>query len=148
MKRIKKEALAEVERQRRSRVTFLNPAGAGFERCPHPQAARRVVYALVCPIYGYVRYVGVTSNIERRVVQHNSHGNKRLQRWYKELKVLYGVEPKCVVIDTVPGVRTENGWIKFYKRLGFDLFNMQPGIGRVHADDDLPEAVQLELFAA
>jgi predicted GIY-YIG superfamily endonuclease len=87
----------------------------------------RVVYALVDPRDGVVRYVGVTDNPQHRLNEHIGRTRKRsvkLGEWLAELqreKLL----PHFVFLDSVKSadsIKAEAKWIAHFQRLS-PLFN-------------------------
>lgn len=87
----------------------------------------RVIYALVDPRDGLVRYVGVTRNPSSRFSQHlrmpSSEGSQK-NDWIKSLKDI-SMTPVFVFLDTVKDTaadETELEWIKHFSTLGV-LFN-------------------------
>lgn len=59
------------------------------------------IYALICPIYEEIKYIGLTKNPKTRLYQHLNacSENKRKNEWIKKLKDL-NLEPKFEILDS------------------------------------------------
>lgn len=100
-----------------------------------------VIYALVDPLSGRVRYVGWTVNLTVRIRDHLKPsrllGRQRRDRWLNRL-VLQGLRPNVVVLEEVAAdwAAAERRWIKHYRDAGMDLTNHTDGgegaLGRRH----------------
>jgi hypothetical protein len=88
------------------------------------------IYALVDPIEGIPRYIGMTQSPETRYAQHiNSQQGKDSEsskaQWIRRIKAL-GRPIVLVILDCVDrkdGPRTEKEWMKHFMGLGVELFN-------------------------
>ena len=80
------------------------------------------VYALVCPIIGKIRYIGVTRQqyLCQRLGNHmyvfNSPSNRR-QQWIKELKSA-GLRPSIVLLEETLDISREAYWVAKYRHEG------------------------------
>lgn len=92
-----------------------------------------VIYALGDPRDNKVRYVGMTSNIRSRFIEHiKCLGNNKLKNiWIDEL-ISLGMLPFCQTLETVYTINEardcEAYWIKHYERLKMLLTNLE-GVG-------------------
>ena len=98
-----------------------------LEACP---AGMAVIYALVDPRDGTVRYIGKTVQPAWRLATHvhRTHENKRLRRWIRELRKARAV-PDMHAIDMVAVAEweaAERRWIAFYRARGV-LYNIEAG---------------------
>ncbi len=73
------------------------------------------VYLLVCPLTGRIRYVGQTSNLQRRFIQHLSYRgqNLHLNAWIADLAAR-GYVPLCKTLLTVETLQDARRWERFY----------------------------------
>lgn len=83
----------------------------------------KTIYALASPRTGEVRYIGQTSDLQRRCSNHRClDRNKPKARWLRSLKK----GPKVLVLDEVPDDEAnavEAFWIATAVYLGNRLFN-------------------------
>lgn len=87
---------------------------------------KHVIYALVDPRDGMVRYVGVTKNPARRLTDHlrGGRGQSGKKDWIEELQAIK-LMPVFVFLDSVLDViskQEEREWITHFQRLGL-LYN-------------------------
>lgn len=85
-----------------------------------------VIYVLVDPIDGLVRYVGTSKNPNTRLKEHlrELDGDHELKVWIKGL-VENKKSPLMVILDTCPSIDAalcEMKWIHHFDRFGY-LFN-------------------------
>lgn len=83
------------------------------------------IYGLVCPITSRVKYVGKTTSLKRRFVEHkhnclvdHKYENKHLMHWWRKLS-RGGLEPQMVVLEEVASDEwkcAEQKWIAHYGR--------------------------------
>lgn len=96
------------------------------------------VYTLTDPITERVKYVGVTSQPNSRLVHHwhwRSNRKTDTSRWIEEL-ASNGARPVMSIVDTCAyGERfsQESLWIAYYLKLGCDLTNHYTGRGTNNA---------------
>ena len=94
------------------------------------------IYALVDPVTGEPRYVGLTRYLKKRMQNHlyRSH-NKHLDRWIKILKA-QNTEPRAVVlcvVDERDCDKWERRWIRRMRQRGFNLMNYTDGGERAYS---------------
>lgn len=85
----------------------------------------RVVYGLVDPREGVVKYVGVTDSPQRRFMEHikpakrKSIRQPRVQTWIKELEA-QKLLPIFIFLDSVrseDSINTEREWIRHFETI-------------------------------
>lgn len=91
------------------------------------------VYALVDPRDGEVRYIGRTSNVERRLWQHVSPSmlakHSPRAKWIRSL-LAEGKQPEMRVIEATTrdrGDAQEAHWMRHFEARGAKLTNVGPG---------------------
>lgn len=94
-----------------------------------------IIYGLVDPFSGFVRYIGQSTNGVRRAKVHSYPVQLQIQRhthksrWLSKLKTTGG--PKIVVLEVVPSVDQlsdyERFWIAQGRGLGWPLTNITDG---------------------
>lgn len=96
-----------------------------------------VIYALVDPRTGDVRYVGKTSQkLRTRLRAHinrsaESRGARHCASWIASLSDI-GIAPEIRALEQLPGPdweEAEKRWIRFYRESGAQLVNMTEGGG-------------------
>ena len=108
-----------------------------------------LIYGLVDPRNGMLRYVGWSSNgMGRPIARHAA----KCRNWEKSLKNA-GVKKQVVIFQEFPELAAcskdevnaalkmiEPGWIAHFKKMGFDLTNMTDGgegaVGRVKSEQE------------
>jgi len=86
------------------------------------------IYQLIDPRDGSVRWIGLTSNLKARTVEH-LHGGKRSnpskQAWVAELKAagLYPIVEVIEEVDNKAAQERELHWLRFYQLEGEPLLN-------------------------
>lgn len=84
------------------------------------------IYALCCPDTGDVRYVGMTVNPERRLIDHLAYkGNSLKARWVQDL-LLVGKQPEMKILQTCAqeeAAERERVWIDQFRSNGALLTN-------------------------
>lgn len=113
----------------------------------------RVVYALLDPRDGTIRYVGVSTNVQGRVQFHRNGGgakdNPAKVAWVGELRVL-GLEPEYLQLeecsDSEEAFRAEKRWIDFCLAEEEPLLNItyvknRRGAGRKHTQAEVDAIV-------
>ena len=58
------------------------------------------IYALKCPIFNVIRYVGQSVNPKERYENHRKGGKLYVKKWFVKLKEL-GLEPKLIILEEV-----------------------------------------------
>ena len=85
------------------------------------------VYRLICPIEKTVKYIGITSDLNRRFSSHRSeYTSKEKMNWIKSLRKKRLI-PKIEIIDMVECSRAkefELHYINLYISNGFNLLNV------------------------
>lgn len=81
-----------------------------------------VIYVLVDPRDGLIRYVGTSQNPNTRLKEHvrEIDGESKVKVWVKEL-VSAGLRPLMVIVDTVvsdEAEKTEMEWIDHFDKFG------------------------------
>lgn len=88
------------------------------------------IYMLVDPRGSQCRYIGKAIDPKKRLHQHRCHPSSlRLKRWLDELTALK-LRPRVEAIRRYQGEEWRQGedfWIKKFRELGADLFNIAPG---------------------
>jgi hypothetical protein len=91
------------------------------------------IYALKDPRTGEIRYVGKTSNPDKRLAKHvwEAQSGMRNHRanWIKDL-LMCNQSPEMEILDEVPEdfwQQWEIAWIEFFREQGFDLVNSTRG---------------------
>ena len=90
------------------------------------------IYVLKDPRDYQIKYVGKTSDINRRRKEHNQiHRNRKSKKnsWVTHL-IKNGMQPIMEVLEECKEsewIDREKYWIQYYKKLGFDLKNMTLG---------------------
>lgn len=90
------------------------------------------IYSLKDPRDYQIKYIGKTSDIDRRRKEHNQiHRNKKSKKnsWIIHL-IENGFQPIMEILEECEDlnwVERERYWIQYYKELGFDLKNMTLG---------------------
>jgi hypothetical protein len=104
------------------------------------------LYGLYCPINDDLKYVGITLYpLNKRLSSHLSHPtNNVISNWFSELKML-GKKPNIKLLKECKNyedlIQSEIDTIKYYKDLGYDLFNMSNGgfpnpmLGKKHTEE-------------
>lgn len=93
------------------------------------------VYALIDPRDQSIRYIGMSHQPEKRLIDHTrddkqSKQNRQKHAWCQELKQA-GLEPTLKIIEKIKNTRTfaftrETYWIRFYQKKGAPLLNIHP----------------------
>lgn len=88
------------------------------------------IYGLQDPRTTELKYVGVTSNLGKRLREHR-HTNRitRVTSWIKSLKKQH-LDPQMFVIETVPDeewAEVERFWIGYFRMIGAKLLNLTDG---------------------
>ena len=86
-----------------------------------------VIYALVDPRNGAVRYIGLSINHRQRLAGHLGRPrNRRLSLWLHKLRAVEK-KPRMAIIgfaeDEEEAKEEEHRWIVLYRRSGADLVN-------------------------
>lgn len=95
-------------------------------------AIEYAIYALTDPRTGYVRYVGMSQDVESRFRQHchATSCNPRKDRWMGELLAL-GMIPVLSILETIHGyynaLACEGQWVRLYASMGAPLTNLDMG---------------------
>lgn len=111
-------------------------------------------YGLTDPRYKgivCIRYIGVTTNLNRRYSDHLRCPKEALQEknyWIQEL-VVAGLEPGLVVFDPFKAMKRdkefiekkEDQWIQHFRSLGANLLNICGNTGELPGSIVLPDAV-------
>jgi len=91
------------------------------------------IYALCCPISGEIRYIGKSNNPQKRYSKHKSKtskdNNKSKKEWFNNL-ISNGLSPKILILEEVDinnWKEKEKFYIKKYKELNYNLFNLNGG---------------------
>lgn len=92
--------------------------------------AKWIIYALIDPRDGAIRYIGQTKEPQVRLRSHITGDaviNPAKTRWLKELEKM-GLQPYMDVIEGVNGslanvMERERYWIRYYTDQGFELLN-------------------------
>ncbi len=95
------------------------------------RADEYLIYALVDPFDGQVRYVGLTNDPARRLGEHQrDRDNYDKAAWVQRL-ALYHQRPMLRELERVRGEAAahaaEAWWIAAYTRRGYRLLNAEPG---------------------
>jgi hypothetical protein len=92
-----------------------------------------LIYVLIDPRDGRVRYVGWTINLRQRLRDHMKpsrlSGNQRRDRWLASL-IADGFYPRVETVEHGDGqghAEAECKWITHYRSLGFELTNLTDG---------------------
>jgi hypothetical protein len=97
------------------------------------------VYALLCPITNEPKYVGVTSDLTRRMHGHKYTKDKNpVAVWTRGLRAK-GLAPVCIELDEDVLCKQANAgeifWIEYLRSLGANLLNVRKGGGGIWADE-------------
>lgn len=90
------------------------------------------IYILIDPLKNDIRYVGKANDIKQRYKAHLNparYKDTHIFRWIKKLRYL-GQKPTLEVIeqcDKSVWKQREKYWIKYYKKLGYNLVNYTDG---------------------
>lgn len=110
------------------------------------------IYALIDPITDKIRYIGKTTNPEKRFKEHCNDKNIKLHRvcWINSLKKM-GCLPQMDILEKLPDNAdwqyAEKDWISFAKRIGCDLTNgTNGGEGLVNITDEIKEKRRRKLI--
>lgn len=94
---------------------------------------KTVIYGLFCPLEGAVRYIGKSSEVEKRFKAHlyaaNSAGRTHKQRWIAKV-LAAGLQPSLVILEQVSGEPwqdCERRWIAKALADGWPLTNVAKG---------------------
>lgn len=93
---------------------------------------KHIIYALVDPRNQRIRYIGKTSNAERRLYEHIAEGRRpstHRTRWINQL-TRAGIEPILIELEEVTQENwqeRERFWIQHYKQEGHSLTNGTDG---------------------
>lgn len=90
------------------------------------------IYALVCPVTGRIRYIGMSGNPDNRIKKHLREA--RVQKnhradWIRSL-LAQGLKPELEILAQVPELdwqRWEIDYIAAFRSMGFDLVNGTDG---------------------
>jgi hypothetical protein len=108
------------------------------------------IYILIDPNDGDIKYVGkTTQKLSYRLSAHmREKGKCHRVNWIKKLKE-QNQKPRIMVIEEIDGgwpwQESERFWIKFFKKLGFNLTNNTSGGDGV---PDLPKETRQKISAA
>lgn len=88
-----------------------------------------LIYCIVCPLIGRVRYVGKTVDPKRRFYEHrtDTDDNPHKRRWIAKLRAL-GMEPAFVVLEECPAAlwrERERWWEHQFRAQGEPLTNIR-----------------------
>ena len=91
------------------------------------------IYTLTCPISGFIKYVGISNNPNRRYLEHLGYKydtNKHKKNWINSLKNK-GLKPKINIleseIDIESAIKKEIMYIEMFKSMGYKLVNISNG---------------------
>lgn len=93
-----------------------------------PKCGRNVVYGLIDPRNGQIRYVGKSTSGSRRPFQHGQPYSLKLPghktNWLRQLAA-EGLRPEVVILDDSPTSldAAEQFWIAYFRFVGADLTN-------------------------
>lgn len=97
------------------------------------------IYILICPMDGFVKYVGKSNNPEKRLKDHLLDFrcmDLHKAMWLKELRTKK-IKPRLEVIDEVDSFEwkeKESFWCKYFKGYGYTLFNSRSKNGLTFAN--------------
>jgi hypothetical protein len=101
--------------------------------CPRDKYGRFLIYGLVDPVTGHLRYVGMASDGLKRPRAHlrwASQFDRYVYRWIRQL-VSQGLRYDIVIIQQLDGPEglsdAEVHWINYFKLMGCPLTNLAPG---------------------
>ena len=61
------------------------------------------IYALKCPIFNAIRYIGQSTNPVERYSNHKNSGNLYIKKWFVKLKEL-NLKPELIILEEVSGI--------------------------------------------
>jgi hypothetical protein len=90
-----------------------------------------IVYALICPATGEIRYVGKSEKGLRRPMDHFADarrgGKYRVHLWLRKI----GIRPEIVTLASLPSATdlcsAERYWISYFRSIGCPLTNLTDG---------------------